>query len=200
MGLFNDVRFYLMAALAVLFLLVVAMCSTAYDADPDGHADSGVKHETTTAGAGANTEEAQTETTAAVAEPVKAAEPVTAVAEVKEEVEEVAQVEEVVEAETAVETATESEGAEATATETEGTEATTTEAEGTEATATETTAETTTMEINREPFELAPLATSGEIIPDFGTDLGNLKVDMSKYSGRVDGTTGLLGAVKEVLQ
>ena len=38
MGLLNDVRFYLMVALAVLFLLVVAMCSSAYDSDPDGHA------------------------------------------------------------------------------------------------------------------------------------------------------------------
>jgi len=44
MGLLNDIRFYLMAALAVLFLIIVAMCSSAYDGSTDGHADSGVKN------------------------------------------------------------------------------------------------------------------------------------------------------------
>ena len=46
---------------------------------------------------------------------------------------------------------------------------------------------------------MSELANSGEMLPDFGTDLGNLKSDMSRFSGRVDDATGLFDKVKEAI-
>lgn len=50
-----------------------------------------------------------------------------------------------------------------------------------------------------EAFELSELASTGEMLPDFGTDLGNLKSDMGRFSGRVDEATGLFEQVKEMI-
>lgn len=205
MGLLNDVRFYLMVALAILFLLVVAMCSSAYDPDPDGHASSGVTQGSTAgddvasveatdqsadkvveeAGTAAEsttveetTEVAETETTAtqAVAATATAAVAATAVAATDSEANEAT-----TEAETSADA---SEGTGDSATESA------TVAENTEATMTE---------IKVEAFQLSELANSGESVTDFGTDLGNLKSDMGRFSGRVDEATSMFDKVREMI-
>ena len=52
MGLINDARFYLMIALAALFLIVVAMCSSTQHAGTDAHTTSGVNNNATSTAAG----------------------------------------------------------------------------------------------------------------------------------------------------
>jgi len=47
MGLINDARFFLMIALAALFLIVVAMCSSAQHPGTDAHTTSGVTNDST---------------------------------------------------------------------------------------------------------------------------------------------------------
>ena len=47
MGLINDARFYLMIALAALFLIVVAMCSSTQHGGTDAHMTSGVTNSST---------------------------------------------------------------------------------------------------------------------------------------------------------
>ena len=68
-----------------------------------------------------------------------------------------------------------------------------------EASTTETSTDAVAMSASVEAFELSELAGTGEILPDFGTDLGNLKSDMGRFSGRVDDATGLFDKVKEII-
>ena len=83
----------------------------------------------------------------------------------------------------------------------DSTESADTDAEATDtetATGTES-ADAAAMNIDVEAFELSELASSGEMLPDFGTDLSNLKSDMGRFSGRVDEATGLFDQVKEMI-
>ena len=81
--------------------------------------------------------------------------------------------------------------------------------ESTDAAAQETTAETNTEEMTEveteavmvevSPFELSPLADSGQAVPDLQSDIGNLKTDFGRFTGRVDGATGMFEKVKEAI-
>ena len=74
-----------------------------------------------------------------------------------------------------------------------------TENADTDAASSESTTESVAMSAEVEAFELSELASTGEMLPDFGTDLGNLKSDMERFSGRVDEATGLFEQVKEMI-
>ena len=225
MGLLNDVRFYLMVALAALFLIVVGMCSSAYEAEPDGHASSGVTHSSTEAVADANTEAAEvkevveaeaTATESASAANAEAASTETASTETAStetastETESNTTANAVALSATAAATtavAATSEESAAEATESAATDATGDAAQSTAEATTETamaetataTAEATMTEIKVEGFELSELASSGELVPDFATDLGNLKTDMGRFSGRVNEATGMFDKIREII-
>jgi len=188
MGLLNDVRFYLMVALAILFLIVMAMCSSAYDTGTDRHADAGVGHSDSQAAE--DSEEMAAESTA------------------QEEGEATETQSLVSNTETAEEAATEEVTTEEAVTE-EVAVATEETTESTDAAAQETTAETNTEEMTEveteavmvevSPFELSPLADSGQAVPDLQSDIGNLKTDFGRFTGRVDGATGMFEKVKEAI-
>lgn len=189
MGLLNDVRFYLMVALAILFLIVMAMCSSAYDTGTDRHADAGVGHSDSQAAE--DSEEMAAESTAQEEGEATETQSLVSNTETAEEAatQEVATTEEAVTEEVAV-----------------ATEETT---ESTDAAAQETTAETNTEEMTEveteavmvevSPFELSPLADSGQAVPDLQSDIGNLKTDFGRFTGRVDGATGMFEKVKEAI-
>ena len=215
MGLLNDVRFYLMVALAALFLIVVGMCSSAYEAEPDGHASSGVTHSSTEAVADANTEAAEvkevveaeaTATESASAANAEAASTETASTETESNTTANAVALSATAAATTAVAATSEESA-AEATESAATDATGDAAQSTAEATTETamaetataTAEATMTEIKVEGFELSELASSGELVPDFATDLGNLKTDMGRFSGRVNEATGMFDKIREII-
>ena len=82
--------------------------------------------------------------------------------------------------------------------------------ESTDAAAQETTAETSTEEemtevdteavmVEVSPFKLSPLADSGQVLPDLQSDIGNLKSDFGRFTGRVDSANGMFEKVKEVI-
>jgi len=191
MGLLNDIRFYLMAALAVLFLIIVAMCSSAYDGSTDGHADSGVK----------NSQDASTSAeSGATAEVDKVA------AEVEEsKVENVAveakEVEEVVakEVETAAVEETQAEvqavASDVQETATASTEASTTTTE--EATETATANVESAVGSTVDKFELTPLTDTGEAVPDFNNNIGILKSDLGRYGNRLEEAQKAIEKLKE---
>jgi len=237
MGLINDARFYLMIALAALFLIVVAMCSSTQHGGTDAHMTSGVTNSSTTsadaavddgeaemeenAGQDANAEaddaenkmeetaEAETATdtqalvatdTATSTEDMQAANTTEETA-TEEATEDAATAEEGAEEAATVE-ATEDAATTEEATEEAATEdaaADSTENADTDAASSESTTENVAMSAEVEAFELSELASTGEMLPDFGTDLGNLKSDMGRFSGRVDEATGLFEQVKEMI-
>ena len=238
MGLINDARFYLMIALAALFLIVVAMCSSTQHGGTDAHMTSGVTNSSTASADAASddgetvmeenadqdanaeaddaenkmeeTAEAETATdtqalvatdTATSTEDMQAAN-TTEEAATEEATEDAATAEEGAEeaaaAEATEDAATTEEATEEAATE-DAAAADSTENADTDAASSESTTENVAMSAEVEAFELSELASTGEMLPDFGTDLGNLKSDMGRFSGRVDEATGLFEQVKEMI-
>ena len=241
MGLINDARFYLMIALAALFLIVVAMCSSTQHGGTDAHMTSGVTNSSTASADAASddgetvmeenadqdanaeaddaenkmeeTVEAETATdtqalvatdTATSTEDMQAAN-TTEEAATEEATEDAATAEEGTEetaaeeaAEATEDAATTEEASEEAATE-DAAAADSTENADTDAASSESTTESVAMSAEVEAFELSELASTGEMLPDFGTDLGNLKSDMGRFSGRVDEATGLFEQVKEMI-
>lgn len=223
MGLLNDVRFYLMIALAVLFLLVVAMCSSAYDTSPDGHATSGVMNESNMAegsnaasGSDDSADAGKDEEAAEQAMEETSAEAATEETDAQKTEGEEAETQGLM-AETETASGTDNAEQEGT-TETAGSETAGSE-EDTDATAmeeqssdSEQMAESGTeadmakesdMPDSESPgasaFELSALADSGEMLPDFATDLDNLKSDLGRYTGRLEEAKGLFGKMKEMV-
>ena len=234
MGLINDARFYLMIALAALFLIVVAMCSSTQHGGTDAHMTSGVTNSSTTSADAASddgetvmeenadqdanaeaddaenkmeeTAEAETATdtqalvatdTATSTEDMQAAN-TTEEAATEEATEDAATAEEGTEETAAAEATEDAATTEEAATE-DAAAADSTENADTDAASSESTAENVAMSAEVEAFELSELASTGEMLPDFGTDLGNLKSDMGRFSGRVDEATGLFEQVKEMI-
>lgn len=202
MGLLNDVRFYLMIAIAALFLIVVGMCSSAYDSGTDEHQGSDVSHSDT------DSNEGHGDTDTAMD------------ADVEDPKEEDASAENATDAVVTDESTTETgsmAGSVATdaastamAADTQDTDsANTTESSATETEAaqedeTGTSTESTAMAasgmamstMKKKGFELSELANTGEKIPDLATDLGNLKSDISRYSDRINEMTGMIDKLK----
>ena len=238
MGLINDARFYLMIALAALFLIVVAMCSSTQHGGTDAHMTSGVTNSSTTsadaavddgearmeenAGQDANAEaddaenkmeetveaETATDTQALVATDTATSTEDMQAANTTEEAATEEATEDTTTAEEGAEEAAAAEATEDAATTEEATEeaatedaaaADSTENADTDAASSESTTENVAMSAEVEAFELSELASTGEMLPDFGTDLGNLKSDMGRFSGRVDEATGLFEQVKEMI-
>ena len=233
MGLINDARFYLMIALAALFLIVVAMCSSTQHGGTDAHMTSGVTNSRTAsadaasddgearmkenAGQDANAEaddaenkmeetveaETATDTQALVATDTATSTEDMQAANTTEEAATEEATEDTTTAEEGAEEATEDAATTEEATEEAATEdaaaADSTENADTDAASSESTTENVAMSAEVEAFELSELASTGEMLPDFGTDLGNLKSDMGRFSGRVDEATGLFEQVKEMI-
>jgi len=198
MGLLNDIRFYLMAALAVLFLIIVAMCSSAYDGSTDGHADSGVnksQDSTMSAESGAKAEADK------VAAEVEAPKVENAAVETKEVETKAAETEEVVakEVETTAVEKTEPEvqaiasDVKETATATADASTATTE----EATETATTTVESAVVSTVDKFELTPLTDTGEAVPDFNNNIGILKSDLGRYGNRLEEAQKAIEKLKE---
>ena len=194
MGLLNDVRFYLIVALAILFLIVMAMCSSAYDTGEDRHANAGVEHSDGQMDA-KDSEQVAEESEATTEGETQALISNTETAETK--------VEEVV---AATEETTESTDAAAEETEAVTEEAANDQATDASAEATETeevaqadVASTPETLVEVSPFKLSPLADSGEMLPDLQTDIENLKGDFGRFNGRVADATGMFDKVKEAM-
>jgi len=194
MGLLNDIRFYLIAALAVLFLIIVAMCSSAYDGSTDGHADSGVKNSDSTTISAENSATAEDESKEEAKVEEVAAE-VEAPQVENETVEEVA----TEEVETNEETATAEVQAvvsdvQETAT-AQTAEASTAESE--EATETATASAESAVASTVEKFELTPLTDTGDVVPDFNNNIGILKSDLGRYGSRLEEAQKAIEKLKE---
>jgi len=186
MGLLNDIRFYLMAALAVLFLLMVAMCSSAYDSSTDGHANSGVNNSHDTTMSAEDGVKAEVEEVAAEVETAKTEEAVAETAAVVSEETEVPKDE----AATAVQAVAKVEETATAAT--EAATETATEA----ATDTATTAQST-VSSTVDGFELTPLTDTGDAVPDFNNNIGSLKGDLGRYGDRLQEAQDALEKLKE---
>ena len=183
MSLLNDVRFYLMIAIAALFLIVVGMCSSAYDSDPDGHASSGVSHSDTVSTEGeASAEDEQVAST---------------------ETQNDASAADATDNTETDNMATDGTVQAVAATETEATDAAVStdaalaaEDEAAQADAMESTSEPAgTMEAKA--FTLSELANTGEKVPDLTTDIGNLKSDIARYGDRINEVTGMINKVEQ---
>ena len=209
MGLINDARFYLMIALAALFLIVVAMCSSTQHGGTDAHMTSGVTN-SSTASADPASDDGETMMEENADQDANAE-----ADDAENKMEETAEAETATDTQAlvATDTATSTEDMQAAnttdeadteeATEDAATEdaaaADSTENADTDAASSESTTENVAMSAEVEAFELSELASTGEMLPDFGTDLGNLKSDMGRFSGRVDEATGLFEQVKEMI-